>query len=329
MSSIITLAHVYTIFILVTLGSVIHLEAQLQVGFYLNSCSVVELIIKEEVVKAYFQEKGLAAGLIRLHFHDCFVRGCDGSVLIDSTPSNKAEKEFPVENPNSRGFDIIDNAKTRLEALCPGVVSCADILAFAARDSVQISGGLWYEVPAGRRDGRVSLLAETSALPPATADLNQLTQMFSSHGLTQEEMVTLSGAHTIGRAHCTSFASRLYTFNSSVNQDPSLDPLYASKLKQECPQGSKDLSLVVPTNPSSPAIFDTGYYVDVLNNRGLFTSDHSLLTSASTANQVHQNAMNPFLWKSKFAQTMVKMGKIDVLTGHQGEIRSKCRVINK
>nr|XP_043614435.1 peroxidase 5-like isoform X2 [Erigeron canadensis]XP_043614436.1 peroxidase 5-like isoform X2 [Erigeron canadensis]XP_043614437.1 peroxidase 5-like isoform X2 [Erigeron canadensis] len=295
----------------------------------MGPCSVAELIVKEEVVKAYFQDRGLAAGLVRLHFHDCFVRGCDGSVLIDSTPSNKAEKDSPANNPSLRGFNIIDNAKTRLEALCPGVVSCADIVAFAARDSVQITGGLWYDVPAGRRDGRVSLIAETRALPPATSNLNQLTQIFSSHGLTQEEMVTLSGAHTIGRAHCTSFASRLYTFNSSGNQDPSLNTLYASKLKQECPKGNKDVNLVVPMNPGSPAITDTGYYVDVLNNRGLFTSDQSLLTSTSTANQVRQNAMNPFLWKSKFAQAMVKMGKIGVLTGHQGEIRSKCRVINK
>nr|QBC35992.1 peroxidase POD5 [Gerbera jamesonii] len=303
------------------------LRSHLQLGFYSGSCALAEFIVKDEVRKAFFQDVGLAAGLLRLHFHDCFVRGCDASVLIDSTPSNQAEKDSPANNPSLRGFDVIDNAKARLEAACPGVVSCADILAFAARDSVQMTGGLRYDVPAGRRDGRVSLIAETRALPLSTANLNQLTRMFSSHGFTQEEMVTLSGAHTIGRSHCTSFASRLYSYNTSTNQDPSLDGLYASRLMQQCPQGGADS--VVPMNPGSPVFADVGYYIDVLTNRGLFTSDQALLTSTSTANQVAQYATNPLLWKSKFAAAMVKMGQIGVLTGGQGEIRSNCRLINK
>lgn len=50
------------------------LEAQLQVGFYENSCSMAEFIVGQEVTKAFFKDKGVAAGLVRLHFHDCFVR---------------------------------------------------------------------------------------------------------------------------------------------------------------------------------------------------------------------------------------------------------------
>ncbi|XVF12775.1 hypothetical protein REPUB_Repub08aG0148600 [Reevesia pubescens] len=110
-------------------------------------------------------------------------------------------------------------------------------------------------------------------------------------------------------------------------QDPSLDPRYAAMLKQRCPQGSTDPNLVVPMT-SSPSISDAGYYVDILANRGLFTSDHTLLRNPATANQVAQYARNPMQWRAKFAAAKVKMGQIEVLTGTAGEIRAKCRVIN-
>ncbi|KAI6697718.1 hypothetical protein NL676_017837 [Syzygium grande] len=304
------------------------IESQLEVGFYEDSCEMAEFIVKDEVTKALDKDKGLAAGLVRMHFHDCFVRGCDGSVLIDSTPSNTAEKDSPANNPSLRGFEVIDNAKTRLEAMCKGVVSCADILAFAARDSVEITGGCGYDVPAGRRDGRVSLASETlTNLPPPSFNVDQLTQNFANKGFTQLEMVTLSGAHTIGRSHCTSFSNRLYSFNATVDQDPSLDSRYAAILKQQCPQGN-DPTLVVPMDPPSPNTMDTSYYQGIIANRGLFTSDQTLLTNPTTANQVNQNARNPFIWKNNFATAMVKMGKIGVLTGIAGEIRANCRVIN-
>ena len=55
------------------------------------------------------------------------------------------------------------------------------------------TGGLGYDVPAGRRDGKISLASETlTNLPPPSFYVDQLTKFFSK-GFTQEEMVTLSG----------------------------------------------------------------------------------------------------------------------------------------
>ena len=61
------------------------------------------------------------------------MQGCDGSVLIDS-PSEKDA----VPNQTLHGFEVIDAAKTAVEKICPGVVSCADILAIASQLSVKL-----------------------------------------------------------------------------------------------------------------------------------------------------------------------------------------------
>lgn len=304
-------------------------HSQLQVGFYSYSCGMAEFIVKDEVRKSYNRDPGIAAGLVRMHFHDCFIRGCDASVLLDSTPTNTAEKDSPANKPSLRGYEVIDNAKAKLEAVCKGIVSCADIIAFAARDSVELAGGVGYDVPAGRRDGRISLASDTRTdLPPPTFNVNQLTQLFAKKGLTQEEMVTLSGAHTIGRSHCSAFSNRLYNFSATSSQDPSLDLSYAALLKRQCPQRSTNQNLVIPMDPSSPGTIDAGYYNGILSNRGLFISDQTLLTNTETASQVNQNAWDPYLWASKFADAMVNMGQISVLTGNAGEIRTNCRVVN-
>ncbi|KAK8958019.1 Peroxidase 5 [Platanthera zijinensis] len=289
---------------------------KLRGGYYWNTCPLAEIIVKEVVSKAVAANPGFAPGL-----------GCDGSVLIDSTPNNVAEKEAPPNNPSLRGFEVIASAKALLEQVCEGVVSCADILAFAARDSIALTRGLYYDVPGGRRDGRISRASETISLPPPTSNLSHLTQSFAVKGLSQQEMVFLSGAHTIGRSHCSSFSNRLYNFNSTVSQDPSLDPVYAAQLKKECPRNSS-ASQTVFMDPRTPNVFDTNYYKDILVQRGLFTSDMALLSSPSTAALVRSNAKNWLLFQENFVAAIIKMGKIGVLTGNQGEIRLNCSRIN-
>ncbi|KAA8542999.1 hypothetical protein F0562_021506 [Nyssa sinensis] len=153
--------------------------------------------------------------------------GCDASVLLDSTPGKPAEKDHPANNPSLRGFEVIDEAKAQIEARCPKTVSCSDIIAFAARDSGFKVGGINYAVPAGSRDGHVSLSDDVAQnLPPPFFNAKQLEDNFSRKGLSRDEMVTLSGAHSIGVSHCSSFSNRLYSFNATHPQDPSMDPKY-------------------------------------------------------------------------------------------------------
>uniref|UniRef100_J3KZD6 Peroxidase n=1 Tax=Oryza brachyantha TaxID=4533 RepID=J3KZD6_ORYBR len=286
------------------------------------------------VAAAFRNNSGVAAGLIRLHFHDCFVRGCDGSVLIDpvANSSVRVEKQAIPNNPSLRGFDVVDAAKAAVEAACPRTVSCADILAFAARDSVALSGNVTYRVPAGRRDGNVSLEGDALAnLPAPFSSAAELVGNFSRKNLTAEDMVVLSGAHTIGVSHCSSFTNRLYGFSAGSDVDPTISPAYAFLLRAVCPSNSSQFfpNTTVDMDVITPAALDNKYYVGLANNLGLFTSDQALLTNATLRASVDEFVKSERRWKSKFVKAMVKMGGIEVLTGTQGEVRLNCRVVNR
>ncbi|KAG6743884.1 hypothetical protein POTOM_052587 [Populus tomentosa] len=111
-------------------------RAQLSATFYANTCPNVSSIVSNVVQQAFQSDSRIGASLIRLHFHDCFVNGCDASILLDSSSSILSEK-LAAPNVNSiRGFGVVDSIKTAVESSCPGVVSCADILALATESSV-------------------------------------------------------------------------------------------------------------------------------------------------------------------------------------------------
>ncbi|KAK6943236.1 hem peroxidase [Dillenia turbinata] len=304
------------IFFLFCVGVV---SAQLSSNFYAKSCPNVLSIIKSAVDTAVSNEARMGASLLRLHFHDCF--GCDASILLDDTANFTGEKTA-VPNANSvRGFDVIDTIKSNVESACPGVVSCADILAVAARDSVVALGGPSWTVPLGRRDSTTaSLSAANSNIPPPTSNLSALISSFSNKGLSAKEMVALSGSHTIGQARCTSFRARLY---NEVN----IDSTFASNLKSNCPRSGGDNNLS-PLDTQSPTKFNNDYYVNLLNQKGLLHSDQQLFSGGSTDSQVRAYCSNPGTFSKDFANAMIKMGNLSPLTGTSGQIRKNCRKTN-
>ncbi|KMT09474.1 hypothetical protein BVRB_6g129460 [Beta vulgaris subsp. vulgaris] len=297
--------------------------------FYDHSCPQLQQIVKSVVAKAVARERRMAASLLRLHFHDCFVKGCDASLLLDNGGGIVSEKGSNPNKNSVRGFEVIDEIKAAVEQACPHTVSCADILALTARDSTVIVGGPNWEVPLGRKDARgASLSGSNNDIPAPNNTFNTILTKFKRQGLNLGDLVALSGAHTIGNARCVSFRQRLYNQNNNGQPDVTLNHLYASKLRNQCPRSGGDQNLFF-LDYVSPFNFDNSYYKNILSYNGLLNSDQILLTkNHASMKLVKQYAENMELFFHHFAKSMVKMGYISPLTGKRGEIRQNCRRIN-
>ncbi|KAH8485194.1 hypothetical protein H0E87_026837 [Populus deltoides] len=111
-------AIVAAFFSVVLLRGTLAYYGQLTPTFYDKTCPNVSSIIRHVITETLVSDPRIGASLIRLHFHDCFVNEAAGN------------------NNSARGFEVVDRMKALLESACPATVSCADILAIAAEESV-------------------------------------------------------------------------------------------------------------------------------------------------------------------------------------------------
>ncbi|KAL6337860.1 hypothetical protein AAG906_002325 [Vitis piasezkii] len=319
----------YTVplFCLLFLGHFV--SGQLDYNFYDYSCPNLTGIVRNGVASAVAKETRMAASLLRLHFHDCFVNGCDASILLDESSAFKGEKNALPNRNSVRGFEVIDAIKADVERACPSTVSCADILTLAVREAIYLVGGPFWLVAMGRRDGlTANETAANEQLPSPIEPLENITAKFTSKGLTLKDVVVLSGAHTIGFAQCFTFKSRLFNFDNTGNPDPTLDASLLQSLQQICPNQADSNTNLAPLDSVTTNKFDNVYYRNLVNNSGLLQSDQALMGDNRTAPMVMLYNRLPYLFASAFKTSMVKMSYIGVLTGHDGEIRKNCRVVN-
>jgi peroxidase len=217
------------------------------------------------------------------------------------------EKNVPANDNSARGFGVVDNIKRALEHACPGVVSCADILALAAEISVELSGGPSWTVALGRRDGTTTNIQSAKNLPSPFDPLETLQEKFRNLGLDDTDLVALQGAHTFGRAQCQ-FTQRNCTAGQSEGALVNLDGV-------------------------TPDVFDNKYYGNLLRGRAQLPSDQVMLSdpvaAGTTAPIIRRFSGNQKDFFRNFAASMVKMGNISPLTGRDGDIRKNCRRVNK
>jgi peroxidase len=215
-------------------------------------------------------------------------------VLLDKTPTDGTNTEKKAANNiGLAGFEVIDAIKQKVGTNA----SCADIVAFAARDAADIlSGGkIFYTLPGGRKDGVVSSAAAADAnLPHPNFDFDQLRDNFDAasrrRSFTVEELVVLSGAHSIGVAHLSSYQDRLGPDSTPIDSDyqaalNKTTPLALLKSGQNptVPNNARDGSdafqkdaaydpVAMGVNPKR-GVLDNSYYHNNLVNKVLFKSD--------------------------------------------------------
>ncbi|MCD7456497.1 hypothetical protein HAX54_031935 [Datura stramonium] len=119
-----------------------------------------------------------------------------------------SEKDAAPNVNSLRGFNVVDKIKVAVENFCPGVVSCADILALAAESSVSLGGPSW-NVLLGRRDSRkANQEGANTSIPSPIEGIINIAAKFSAVGLNITDLVALSGAHTFGTCTMSSISGR-------------------------------------------------------------------------------------------------------------------------
>lgn len=248
------------------------------------------------------------------------LQGCDASILLN----HRGSERRAYVSRTLRGFTLIDEIKTEVERRCRKTVSCADILTAAARDATVLAGGPFWEVPFGRKDGRISIAKEAEIVPRGHENITGLINFFDKLGLSFVDLAVLSGAHTIGRSSCYEIKDRLSNFKGTRRPDPSLNVTYLNSLKKQCRLDSNLVNLDVTT----PKTFDVAFYTNLAKKLGLLATDQLLYSDMRTGSLVSLLAAQPEFFMSQFAVSMTKLGNANVLVGKQGEIRTNCSFVN-
>lgn len=185
-------------------------------------------------------------------------------------------------------------------------------------------GGPCYQVLLGRKDSLTA--SETDAnndLPSPFSNFAELIVNFGAKGFGVQELVPLSGAHTIGRARCGTFKSHL--------NDSDINPAFAEGLAQNCAaNAAAGGNFTVPLD-NTTTVFDTVYYQMVKQQMGLLRSDQELYNGGNqtSADLVTYYSSNQAAFWRDFSSAVVKMGNLPPSpSSPNGEIRCNCSIRN-
>lgn len=169
----------------------------------------VPAIIRRALRKKISRDQ--APKYLRLVFHDATsaraqsgAGGCDGSVRFEMDRPQNETMVFCAH--------ILSQIQTEL-SLKDVDVSFADLLVFAGALAVEICDGPVIPLEVGRRDAEGP--TPPGFIPEETDGYDTLVERFQAMGLDTQDLVVLSGAHTLGRANGKPYTADLYSFSNS------------------------------------------------------------------------------------------------------------------
>ncbi|RZC76455.1 hypothetical protein C5167_000613 [Papaver somniferum] len=300
-------------------------ESDIRLNYYSESCPRAEEIVKEQVTKLYHIHGNTAVSWVRNLFHDCMVKSCDASLLLENTKGLESEKMSP-RSFGMRNFKYVNTIKQAVEKECAETVSCADVIALSARDGAVMLGAPHIAMKTGRKDSTESYAGVVENFIPNHNDsMSFVLSQFQAIGIDAEGVVALLGAHSVGRVHCTNLVHRLYP-----EVDPTLDPDYAIYLKNRCPSPYPDPQAVEYSrnDRKTPMILDNMYYKNILEHKGLLIVDQQLVSDPNTSPFVEKMASDMGYFHDQFSRALLLLSENNPLSDDQGEVRKDCRYVN-
>jgi peroxidase len=294
------------------------------------------------------------------------MKGCDASIMIVN-PTGDDEWRSPDDQTLKReGFETVMNAKAAVDSdpRCRFRVSCADILALAARDSVALVSNhsclfvVWcvsdrmvlssLTVSVSRRaegpTSRWSWAGTTAGCPLGEASCSRIARSTSTSSTasspasacrrpTWSRSQVRAGTRDCANGSCASLtagagAHTIGAASCSFFQYrlSGADPAMNPALASQLRGSCPGPGAFL--DAATPVRFDNQYYRNLRAGWGLLGSDQVLHTDARSREAVERYAADERAFFDDFAAAMTRLGRVGVRTAANGEIRRDCRFPN-
>ncbi|RVX06174.1 putative Peroxidase 48 [Vitis vinifera] len=292
-------------------------QPSLEYDFYRNSCPKAESIVRSSMAQIFAAHSDTPPALLRLLFHDCFIQGCDASILLDDSneSTNRSAEKLAIPNQTLKGFDKVEKIKEELEkSLSWGFNDFEGFRAFL----FILAGGPFYPVFTGRRDSNQSYFQEAmDDIPKPDGNITQTLGLFTLRGFNERETVSLLGQPDPSIASDFLDEMRRNCQDSGNSSNGTASPPMVSRAMSELTLGMTYYQ-GLSSSVSSGSAFDTHYYQSLLQGRGLLFSDQQLMAEEKTERLVRAYASDDgSTFQIDFARSMMKMSSLSVLTGSQ------------